>query len=168
MNIHASPRRPRSDASAVARRQAIAGAISSGRIQSQDELGRLLRKQGFQVTQATLSRDLRSLGIGKVPGAGGAAYYVLPAPSRDAVDTRRQRLEVEAFVHEVKLVNNLVVVRTPPGNAHGVARAIDLQGWPEVEGTLAGDDTVLVVTRSSSQAERFRRHLSELAGRRLT
>lgn len=168
MNIHASPRRSRLDASAVARRQAIAGAVSTRHIHSQEELGRLLRQQGIRVTQATLSRDLRSLGIGKIPATEGSAYYVLPAPSRDVLDARRQRLEIEAFVHEVKLVRNLVLVRTPPGNAHGVARAIDLLGWPEVEGTVAGDDTVLVVTRSTDRAGRFRRRLAELAGRRLT
>jgi transcriptional regulator of arginine metabolism len=168
MNIHASPRRARPEASAVARRQAIASAISARRIQSQEELGQVLRKQGIRVTQATLSRDLRSLGIGKIPGAEGNAYYVLPTPSRDTIDARRQRLEIEAFVHEVKLVKNLVLIRTPPGNAHGVGRAIDLLGWPEIEGTIAGDDTILVVTRSTTMADRFRRRLAELAGRRLS
>jgi transcriptional regulator of arginine metabolism len=94
--------------------------------------------------------------------------YVLGGPAREVLDGRRMRLEIEAFVQEVKVVGNLVLVRTPPGNAHGVARALDLLGWPEVEGTLAGDDTILVVAQSAARAERFRKRLYQLAGRRLS
>src|SRR5437867_4804587 len=141
MNIHAPSGVGRADADAVSRRQAIAQLVSAQRISSQAELSRLLRRRGFHATQATLSRDLKVLGVGKVP-LDGAKYYVLPAPSHELLDARRQRLEIETFVQEVKVVQNLALVRTPPGNAHGVARAIDLLGWREVEGTLAGDDTI--------------------------
>jgi len=167
MNIHAT-RTGRTDTSAHARRQAIAELVAQEPVHSQAELARLLRRRGFRATQATLSRDLRSLGIGKAPAAGEGTVYVVGAPAREVLDGRRLRLEIEAFVQEVKVVRNQVLVRTPPGNAHGVARALDLLGWPEVEGTLAGDDTILVVTRSTARAERFRTRLSELAGRRLT
>jgi transcriptional regulator of arginine metabolism len=166
MNTH--PRRLPTDASSSARRQAIAELIGAESIGSQSELARGLRRRGFRVTQATLSRDLKSLGIGKVPAEGAGYVYVLPGPARDTLDARRVRLELEAFVQEVKVVGNLALVRTPPGNAHGVGRALDLLGWPEVEGTLAGDDTVLIVTRSAQRAEKFRRHLAELSGRRLS
>ena len=160
-----SPRRPRAEDGAVSRRQAIVDLIAAHRIGSQAELARLLLRRGFHATQATLSRDLKSLGVGKVPAAGKTCYAT-PAPAREILDADRLRLEIEAFVQEVKVVQNLTLVRTPPGNAQGVARALDLLGWPEVEGTISGDDTILVVTRSAARAARFRRRLEELAGRR--
>lgn len=162
MNTYAKRRNVEEDA--VARREAIVDLVSRQRIASQGELARHLRKRGFHATQATLSRDLRALGIGKRPLEDGAAY-TLPVPARDVLDARRQQLEFEAFVQHVRIVNNLVLVRTPPGNAHGVGRAIDLLDWPEIAGSLAGDDTVLVVTEDRSQALRFRHRLEEMTGR---
>ena len=152
------------DAAAMARRAAIAALVGRKPIGSQEELARLLARQGFKVTQATLSRDLRALGIGKAPSAAGAVY-VRAGPARDVTDARRTKLELEAFVQDVKVINNLALVITPPGNAHGVGRAIDLLGWPEVEGSIAGDDTVLIVTRTSGKALEFRRRLGAMAGR---
>lgn len=148
----------------TARRETIVDLVSRLRIASQADLARHLRKRGFHATQATLSRDLRSLGIGKQPTAEGV-FYVLPVPARDVLDTRRQQFELEAFVRELRVVGNLVLIRTPPGNAHGLGRAIDLLGWPEIAGSLAGDDTVLVVAPDRSQALRFRRRLEDLTGR---
>ncbi len=160
-------RRSRREHSAVSRRQAVTDLVGAGDTHSQAQLIRGMRARGFRVTQATLSRDLKALGIGKVPAEGSAYVYKLPSPPRDGLDARRLRLEIEAFVQEAKVVGNLVLVRTPPGNGNGVARSLDLLGWPEVEGTLAGDDTILVVTRSRRLAERFRRRLADTAGRRL-
>jgi transcriptional regulator of arginine metabolism len=167
MNIHATPGAGRGEEDGVSRRQTIVEILSERRISSQAELARLLQRRGFHATQATLSRDLKSLGVGKVP-VDGKTYYMLPLPPREVLDVHRQRLEIEAFVQEVKPVQNLVIVRTPPGNAHGVARALDLLGWSEVEATLAGDDTILVVTQTSATAARFCRKLAELAKRRLS
>jgi transcriptional regulator of arginine metabolism len=165
MNIHAGSRGGAAAADTVSRRQAIVELIAAHRIGSQAELAQHLRRRGFQATQATLSRDLKALGVGKVP-VGDRTCYQLPGPSRDVLDARRQQLEFAAFVQEVRLVQNLALVRTPPGNANGVARAIDLQGWTEVAGSLAGDDTVLVVTGSPAAARRFRQRLGDIAGRR--
>ena len=148
----------------MTRRAAIVDLVSERPVRSQAELGRLLRQRGIQATQATLSRDLRSLGVGKVPAPDGSRY-VLPGPSRDVVDARRRQIELETFVQSVRVVANQVLVRTPPGNAHGVGRALDLLGWDEVAGTLAGDDTVLVVTESPAAARAFRRRLGQLVGR---
>ena len=137
-------------------------------IHSQADLVRQLRGRGFLATQATVSRDLKTLGIGKRAAGSSGYVYSVATPGRELLDARRLQLELEAFVQEVKLVSNLALVRTPPGNANGVARALDLLDWPEVEGTIAGDDTILVVTRSAARAVRFRRRLSSLAGRSLT
>jgi transcriptional regulator of arginine metabolism len=79
----------------------------------------------------------------------------------DGTDTP---LELEAFIREVRPVGNLVLVRTPPGNAQGVGRAIDGLGWSEVEGTISGDDTVLVVVGSTQNAMLFCQRLTELVG----
>jgi transcriptional regulator of arginine metabolism len=164
MNTHAKRRPAAAEDDAVARRQVIVDLIAAHPIGSQAELVRRLAKRGHHVTQATLSRDLRSLGVGKVP-LNGVTRYVLPQPGREVLDAERRQLEIEAFVQDVRLVQNLALVRTPPGNAHGVARALDLMRWEEVEGTLAGDDTILIVTGSTAAAQRFRRRLSEAAGR---
>lgn len=162
MNKHATSRQSRSrgaaDRASARRRDAIVDLVRGREVASQSDLAGLLARRGFEVTQATLSRDLRSLGIGKRPGAGGA-FYVLPDDSREIVDARRREIEIESFVIEVRVVQNLVLVRTPPGNANGVGRAIDLYGWPEVAGTVAGDDTVLVVTATRSAAQRLRKRL---------
>jgi transcriptional regulator of arginine metabolism len=165
VNKYASATRKGTEA--VSRRQALADLIAREAVRSQEDLVRLLRARGFLATQATVSRDLRSLGIGKRAVGGRASVYATAAPAREMLDDRRLRLEVEAFVQEVKLVGNLALVKTPPGNANGVARALDLLDWPEIVGTLAGDDTILVVTRSPARARRFRDRLSALAGRSL-
>src|SRR5689334_18780180 len=119
MNEHSRPRGARRDRGAVARRRAVADLIGAGDIHSQAQLARGLRGRGFHVTQATLSRDLKALGIGKVPAEGSASVYKLSGPPRDALDAHRLYLEIKTFVQEVKVVGNLVLVRTPPGNGQG-------------------------------------------------
>jgi transcriptional regulator of arginine metabolism len=133
--------------------------LEERRFQSQEALARALAREGIPVTQATLSRDLRSLGVGKRPGPDGATYYALPAPAVEAMDRARQRIDLQAFVNEVRTAHNLVVVRTPPGHANGVGRAIDLLAFDGVLGSVAGDDTVLVVMSGAATARRLKRHL---------
>jgi len=147
------------------RRLALLAQLLSGRrFSSQEELARALARSGVSVTQATLSRDLRSLGVGKRPDADGRTAYALPAPAAETLDRQRQLLDLRAFVNEVRIAGNLAVVRTPPGHANGVARAIDLAEFEGIVGSVAGDDTVLVVLADQSGARRFRRHLDTLAG----
>jgi transcriptional regulator of arginine metabolism len=164
MNIHARPRRTQ-DPDAVARRRAIVELIGSEPIHSQRELAEHLRRRGHETTQATLSRDLRGLGIGKAPAMEGPTRYVLTKPQHEVFDQSRVRMEVGAFIQTVELIGNLVLIRTPPGNAHGVGRALDVLGWPEIAGTIAGDDTILVVTRTRASARSFRKRLAEATGR---
>jgi transcriptional regulator of arginine metabolism len=160
MNIYAS------DQEGTARRQAIVDLVRARTIHNQKELAGLLRRQGYAATQATLSRDLRSLGIGKVPGSEGARY-VLSAPLHEVMDETHKRIEIAAFVQSAEVIGTMVLVHTPPGNAHGVARALDLLGWPEIAGTIAGDDTILVISRSTSLARSFHKRLGEATGRSL-
>jgi len=146
------------------RRLALIAQLLSGRkFSSQEDLVRALTRAGTTVTQATLSRDLRSLGVVKRPDAEGRTVYELPGPAAEQLDRQRQLLDLRAFVNEVRIAQNLLVVRTPPGHAHGVGRAIDLSEFDGVVGSVAGDDTILVVMADAPAARRFRKHLDALA-----
>lgn len=141
----------------------IAQLLSGQRFSSHEDLARALARAGTSVAQATLSRDLRNLGVIKRPDADGKPAYELPGPALEALDRQRQLLDLRAFVNEVRVAQNLVVVRTPPGHAHGVGRALDLAELEGIVGTVAGDDTVLVIMEDSPAARRAKRHLDTLA-----
>lgn len=142
----------------------ISRLLEERRFSSQEELAGALARSGVEVTQATLSRDLRSLGVAK-RAASGQAWYELPTPAVEAFDRNRQMLDLKVFVNETRLAQNLAVVKTPPGHASAVARAIDLLEFDGLVGSVAGDDTVLCVLADLSTARRFKRHLDALAGR---
>lgn len=142
----------------------ISRLLEERRFSSQEELAGALARSGVEVTQATLSRDLRSLGVAK-RAASGQAWYELPTPAVEAFDRNRQMLDLKVFVNETRLAQNLAVVKTPPGHASAVARAIDLLEFAGLVGSVAGDDTVLCVLADLSTARRFKRHLDALAGR---
>src|SRR3989442_10071461 len=142
-----------------ARRLALVAQLLSGhRFSSQEDLARALSRAGTTVTQATLSRDLRSLGVLKRPDPEGRPVYELPGPAVEALDRQRQLLDLRSFVNEARVAQNLLVVRTPPGHAHGVGRAIDLAEFEGVVGSVAGDDTVLVGMEDAAAARKLRRH----------
>ena len=105
--------------------------------------------------------------MGKRPDASGRPVYALPAPAAETLDRERQLLDLKSFVNEIRVAQNLMVVRTPPGHANGVGRAIDLADYEGVVGTIAGDDTILVVLDDGSAARRLKRHLDSLATGRL-
>jgi transcriptional regulator of arginine metabolism len=143
----------------------LAQLLGERQFSSQEELGHALARARAPVTQATLSRDLRSLGVGKRPGAKGKAVYELPGPANETLDRERQLLDLRSFVNEIRIAQNLAVVRTPPGHANGVARAIDMLAFDRLVGSVAGDDTVLVVMNDRASAVRFKRHIEGLASR---
>jgi transcriptional regulator of arginine metabolism len=134
------------------RQARIVAILSSSSISSQGELAARLADEGIEVTQATLSRDLEELGAVKLRGAdGGVGVYVVPedgSPVRGVSGgtDRMSRLLGELLV-STDASGNLAVLRTPPGAAHYLASAIDRAALPEVVGTVAGDDTILVVAR---------------------
>lgn len=136
-----------------AARQARIVELLEGRpVSSQTELGRLLATEGVAVTQATVSRDLEELGAVKTRTPAGMAYTVPEenAPrggTAEAVDARLGRLLEELLV-SAEPTGDAVVLRTPPGGAQLLASALDRAGLPDVAGTLAGDDTVLLVSRT--------------------
>src|SRR5258705_3158572 len=110
--------------------------LAQRRISSQEELARALAREGVPVTQATLSRDLRSLGVGKRPGPDGLPVYVLPAPAVEIFDRERQRLDLVAFVNEGTVAQNLAVIKTPTGHANSVQRAIHPLSLPRKTGSV--------------------------------
>jgi transcriptional regulator of arginine metabolism len=137
----------------TARHARIVDLIRARAVRSQTELADLLSVSGIQVTQATLSRDLEELGAVKVRGTdGGPAAYLIPEegkpPMRPAeqAPARLVRL-LRELLTGTDYSGNLVVLRTPPGAAQFLASALDKSGLPEVVGTIAGDDTILVVAR---------------------
>jgi transcriptional regulator of arginine metabolism len=141
------------------RQQAIKDIVSKGRIPSQAALAEELKKLGFDVTQATLSRDIADLelvkskdGYLRPEDAGGTVQHTIP----DREGTLRR------LVLKVDQGQNLLVIRTPPGSAHPVAISIDEGSFEEVIGTIGGDDTALVITRSERDASALKQRLLEI------
>ena len=126
------------------RHAAILRVVREQRIGSQHELCAALAAQGIDVTQATLSRDLRELGLAKQADPGGGSFYVAPAGGPSGPDLGRL---LGTFVLSMDGHEGLLVLRTTGGGAPAVAAALDAAAWPEVLGTIAGSDTVLVVAR---------------------
>lgn len=128
------------------RLDAIRNLLANSPVASQDELRRKLRRHGFAVTQATLSRDIHALRLVKGPSG-----YSLPEPAKAAIDDDFDDTPpsveemMESFGLRVRQAMNQVVVRTVMGGAQPVAASLDRAGWPELIGTIAGDDTVLLI-----------------------
>jgi len=147
-----------------ARRQdAILDLIESEPLHSQEQLRRRLLKAGFEATQATISRDIKQLGL--VKRAGDGAYQ---RPGVDAIDpeiaiTALERAAAE-FLRRIDRVQQLVVVRTGAGQAQPLALAIDRARLAETVGTIAGDDTILVIAKDTRRAAAFAKRLAEYAG----
>jgi len=127
--------------------------VSTRPVRSQDELATLLDAKGFETTQATISRDIKELGLAKVPlkdtPGSGQFKYVLPAATSNFA-SRLHRL-VSELVISVTGSANLIVLRTSPGSAMMVAAAIDEAAWTEIIGTIGGDDTILAIVRSEKE-----------------
>jgi transcriptional regulator of arginine metabolism len=143
------------------RQHRVSKLLENHAVGSQAHLVELLRRDGIEATQTTVSRDLEELGAVKVRLPGGDTAYALPElPSRQLAPSEHLRRVLGEWAVEVAASGNLVVLRTPPGCAHVVGSALDRSGLPGVIGTVAGDDTVLVIVTEecsgAEMAERFR------------
>ncbi len=152
----------------AARRERILKLIAAGAIRSQVELTELLITEGFLVTQATVSRDLEDLGATKVrDGSGLLAYAISQNPSRSEDPISRVARMAQDLLVSAEASGNLVVLRTPPGGSQLLAssldRAITEGALPQLLGTVAGDDTVLVITRAIDGGEDAASHILGLA-----
>jgi transcriptional regulator of arginine metabolism len=142
----------------VARRAAILRILGGSTVRNQDELVKVLRKEGFEATQSSVSRDLRELGVAK---AGDR--YILPA--QDVVTATNPFAAVAKFVTEIKTAGtSLTVVKTTTGTAQSVAVAIDSSEWPEVVGTISGDDTIFIATDEAKDQKKLRERLRGIFG----
>lgn len=132
--------------------------IADERIENQEALKGALLRNGIEATQATLSRDLRELGLVKLADPAGGSFYARPSDIAGAAGPKPQLARLlQSLLHSVDGVGPFVVLRTAGGSAGAVTAALDQAGWEEVIGTIAGDDTVLVITRS----EKARRAVAE-------
>lgn len=147
------------------RQHRLAGLLERHAVTSQAQLVELLAADGVVATQATVSRDLDELGAVKVRVPGGETVYAIPelARNRLAPEDHLRRV-LGDWVAEVAHSGNIVVLRTPPGSAHVVGSALDRAGLEEIIGTVAGDDTVIVVAAEQSGGAEVAKRLSALAG----
>ncbi|MGE5286947.1 MAG: arginine repressor [Micromonosporaceae bacterium] len=170
-----------SPATKAARHARIAGILSSRPVRSQEELAAALAQAGVQVAQATLSRDLEELGAVRLRGTDGALVYALPSaagmpgagpggtPGSEPGGTPESNGRLARFAAELltsaEASANLVVLRTPAGAAQFFASVLDHASWPSILGTVAGDDTVLVITRDPVGGAQVAEQLLRLAER---
>ena len=144
------------------RHNTIRELIESRAMSSQEELRRQLRQRGWDVTQSTLSRDLREMRVARVPDADGGARYTMtdsaPDPGRVTLDTLLPQL-----FDRIDGVGELLVLHTVPGSAQTIAYALDSEGWGDLLGTIAGDDTILLICRSAAAREKVARRIRTIA-----
>jgi transcriptional regulator of arginine metabolism len=144
------------------RHDTILEIVNARVVSSQEDLRKLLLQRGWDVTQATLSRDLRELRLARVPTPEGARYAITDGTieeSRAALDTLLPQLFLR-----IEGVSEMIVLRTVPGGAQPIAAALDGEGWSDILGTVGGDDTILIICRSVAARERTTRRLRSMAG----
>lgn len=147
------------------RQRAIRDLLELRPFRTQQELAVALRERGFRATQATISRDVAEMGLVKV-GREGLQAYALPPRLDEAEPSGEDRLRalLRDLPIELRDADLLLVVRTLPGSAHAIASALDRCRWPEVAGSIAGDDTLFVAFADRAALQRIRKRLLRLAG----
>jgi transcriptional regulator of arginine metabolism len=146
------------------RQRQIRDLVAQRPLRTQQELAAALHERGVRATQATISRDVAELGLVKAPRDGTQAY-ALPQRLIDAETSGEERLRTlfRDLPVEIREAGLIVVVRTLPGSAHAIAAALDRARWPEVAGSIAGDDTVFVAFPDRGSLQRVRRRLQRYA-----
>lgn len=146
------------------RQRAIRDLVEQRTVRTQQELAAALRERGFRTTQATISRDVAELGLVKA-GRSGTHAYALPPRLREADTSGEDRIRIllRDMPVEIRDAGTMLVLRTLPGSAHPLAAALDRARWPEVVGSIAGDDTVFVAFSDRGTLRRVRRRLEGLA-----
>jgi len=148
------------------RQRAIRDLVEQRPIRTQQELAAALRDRGFRTTQATISRDVAELGLIKA-GRSGTQAYAIPPRLREADTSGEERIRtlLRDMPVEIRDAGTMLVLKTLPGSAHPLAAALDRARWPEVVGSIAGDDTVFVAFADRGSMGRVRRRLQGLAER---
>ncbi len=135
--------------------------IANREIETQDELVDLLKEAGYNVTQATISRDIKELHLIKVPLQDGRYKYSLPADQRFNPVQKLHRALADAFV-SIDGASHFLVMKTLPGNAHAIGSLLDHLDWTEILGTICGDDTIMILCREESMREVVKNRLLEM------
>lgn len=143
------------------RHRKILDIISENNVQTQEELISKLREAGFSVTQATVSRDIRELKLVKV-SAGGNEYKYAESTHEDIKISAKYRNILKETMASVDYSGNIVVVKTYPGMAQAAATAIDNMGWDDIVGSVAGDDTIIIIMRANNSAIDFYDKFTEI------
>ena len=148
------------------RHEKIIELVNKYEIETQEELAEYLNREGFKVTQATVSRDIRALKMTKVAGSNGKSRYaILEAHTPDVLSDKYSRVLKDAVI-AMNIGQNIVVVKTIPGMAMAAAAALDAMKWPEILGCIAGDDTIMCACKSSELAEGVMEKLGSILNRR--
>ncbi|AVM24557.1 transcriptional regulator AhrC/ArgR [Bacillus pumilus] len=126
--------------------------IASQEIETQDELVDILKADGYNITQATVSRDIKELHLVKVPTNNGTYKYSLPADQRFNPLSKLKRSLMDAFI-KMDAASHLIVLKTMPGNAQAIGALMDNLDWEEIMGTICGDDTILIICRTPDDTE---------------
>ena len=135
------------------RLSAVKELIKNNKIDSQDMLLELLKEEGYTVTQATLSRDLKTLKVGKISDGWSGYYYTLPEIELISEAERSYIQDVRRGIISIEFSGNFGVIKTRPGHANSVGFALDVLSLPEILGTVAGDDTIFVILREGMTKE---------------
>lgn len=152
----------------IERREAIRKILNTAVIRDQDELQRQLARKGFRVTQSSVSRDLQELKVIKIDGRYAlnesleAASTAIPAPAKVAPGNERSWVEASWIASLTPAGSNLLVVHVPPGRASTLAVALDQLRWPEIVGSIAGDDTIFLATRNRNDLLRVKQRLETI------
>ncbi|GLC88771.1 transcriptional regulator AhrC/ArgR [Lysinibacillus piscis] len=135
--------------------------IANHEVETQDDLVDFLKEAGYNVTQATVSRDIKELHLVKVPLQDGRYKYSLPADQRFNPVQKLHRALADAFV-SIDGASHFLVMKALPGNANAIASLLDYLDWPEILGTISGDDTILIICRDDSERENIKNRLLEM------
>ena len=135
--------------------------IANHDIETQDDLVEQLKAAGYNITQATVSRDIKELHLVKVPLQDGRYKYSLPADQRFNPIQKLQRALADAFV-SIDGATHFLVMKTLPGNANAIASLLDHLDWEEIMGTISGDDTILIICHNEEEREEIKKRLLEM------
>lgn len=133
-------------------------------IRTQEELADKLHLAGFNVTQATVSRDIKEMGLIKIPSSGDEYRYAIPGEVHPVNLQERLKRVLRETVVSINDTESLIVIRTIPGNAHALAAVMDNSNWEEIIGTVAGDDTILLVVKPKEAVSKVLKRITTLLG----
>ena len=149
----------------IGRHAKIVDLIGKYDIETQEELAEQLKREGYRVTQATISRDIRELKLTKISTNDGRQKYALMQPQPAGMDEKYLRVLKDGFL-SMDMAQNILVIKTVSGMAMAVAAAIDAMHWSEVAGCIAGDDTIMCAVRSVDDTLRVMDKISRVVGRK--